>query len=186
MGFYINRFMRNGCSRKRYEWCEMRARDFKQSWDRGQKLEEQFYELVKLRDPNARRATPKEQYKHIDFYTNFGTIDVKSKKRIGRADVDEQETIVWLEYKNVQGRDGWLVSCVDIPAFERDDDFILVKRKDLLAMANKKCDLTNMVTKSSDALYKGYTRKGREDLITQVKMKDLINLNNRVWSKDGI
>lgn len=165
----------------------MRARDFKQSWDRGQELERKFYEILKLRDPNARQATPKEQYKHIDFFTYFGTIDVKSKKRIGRADADEQETIVWLEYKNVQGRDGWLVSpFVDILAFERDDDFILVKRKELQQMADKKCDLTDMVTKSSDALYKGYTRKGREDLITQVKMKDLINLNNRVWSKDGI
>ena len=164
----------------------MRARDFKQSWDRGQKLEEQFYELVKLRDPNARKATPKEQYKHIDFYTDFGTIDVKSKKRIGRADVDEQDTIVWLEYKNVQGRDGWLVSCVDILAFERDDDFILVKRKELQKMADELCDLTDMVTKSSEALYKGYTRKGREDLITQVKMKDIMKLEHKIWSKDAV
>lgn len=165
----------------------MRARDFKQSWNRGQELERKFYEILKLRDPNARQATPKEQYKHIDFFTYFGTIDVKSKKRIGRADADEQETIVWLEYKNVQGRDGWLVSpFVDILAFERDDDFILVKRKELQQMADKKCDLTDMVTKSSDALYKGYTRKGREDLITQVKMKDLIKLEHKIWSKDGI
>ena len=102
MELYINYFMRNDCSHRCYEWWQMRARDFKQSWDRGQELERKFYEILKLRDPNARQATPKEQYKHIDFFTYFGTIDVKSKKRIGRADVDEQETIVWLEYKNVQ------------------------------------------------------------------------------------
>ena len=164
----------------------MRAKDFTASWNRGQELERKFYEILKLRDKNARQATPKEQYKHIDFFTNFGTIDVKSKKRIGRADVDEQETIVWLEYKNVQGRDGWLVSGVDILAFERDDDFILVKRKELQQMADKLCNLDDMVDKTSDALYKGYTRKGRKDLITQVKMKDIMKLEHKVWSKDGV
>lgn len=120
------------------------------------------------------------------IFTYFGTIDVKSKKRIGRSDVNEQETIVWLEYKNVQGRNGWLVSCVDILAFERDDDFILVKRKELQQMADELCDLTDMVTKSSEALYKGYTRKGREDLITQVKMKDIMKLEHKIWSKDAV
>ena len=165
----------------------MRARDFTASWNRGQELERKFYEILKLRDKNARQATPQEQYKHIDFFTYFGTIDVKSKKRIGRADVDEQETIVWLEYKNVQGRDGWLVSpFVDILAFERDDDFILVKRKELQQMADELCNLDDMVDKSSDALYKGYTRKGRKDLITQVKMKDVMKLKHKVWSKDGV
>ena len=164
----------------------MRARDFKASWNRGQELERKFYEILKLRDKNARQATPQEQYKHIDFFTYFGTIDVKSKKRIGRADVDEQDTIVWLEYKNVQGRDGWLVSSVDILAFERDDDFILVKRKELQRMADKLCNLDDMVDKSSDALYKGYTRKGRKDLITQVKMKDIMELEHKVWSKYGL
>lgn len=164
----------------------MRARDFKASWNRGQELERKFYEILKLRDKNARQATPQEQYKHIDFCTYFGTIDVKSKKRIGRADIDEQETIVWLEYKNVQGRDGWLVSSVDILAFERDDDFILVKRKELQRMADKLCNLDDMVDKSSDALYKGYTRKGRQDLITQVKMKDLMKLKHRLWSKNAV
>ena len=164
----------------------MRAKDFKQSWDRGQELERKFYEILKLRDKNAREATRQEQYKHIDFFSYFGTIDVKSKKMIGRSDVNEQETIVWLEYKNVQGRNGWLVSCVDILAFERDDDFILVKRKELQQMADELCDLTDMVTKSSEALYKGYTRKGREDLITQVKMKDIMKLEHKIWSKDAV
>jgi len=164
----------------------MRARDFKQSWDRGQKLEDEFFELVKIRDPNARRATPKEQYRHIDFVTYFGTIDVKSKKRIGRADGEEQDTIVWLEYKNVQGKEGWLVSEVDILAFERDDDFILVRRGILHDMANSLCNLKDMVDKTSDALYKGYTRKGREDLITQVKMRDIMNIEHRVWRKHGV
>ena len=164
----------------------MRARDFKQSWDRGQKLEDEFFELVKMRDPNARRATSKEQYRHIDFVTYFGSIDVKSKKRIGRADGNEQDTIVWLEYKNVQGKEGWLVSMVDILAFERDDDFILVRRKALHEMANSLCNLNDTVDKSSDALYKGYTRKGREDLITQVKMSDIMNIEHRVWRKHGV
>ena len=145
-------------------------------------MEDEFYKLVQFHDPNARRATQQEQFEHIDFVTSFGTIDVKGRKR-GPAQIDEAETIVWLEYKNVVGNDGWLVSVVDILAFERDDDFILVGRKDLLRLANKLCNLEERVENSWDALYKGYTRRGRHDLVTKVKMRDIMELEHEIWNK---
>lgn len=161
----------------------MRAKDFKQSWDRGQKLEEEFFPLVLIRDENARRATRQEQFKHIDFVTSFGTIDVKSKKRLDRNNGDPQSEIVWLEYKNVAGNNGWLTSNVDFIAFERDDDFLIAYRKDIKILADLLCDVNDIVQDKKDVLYKGYTRKGRKDLLTQVTMKDLMQLNHKLWSK---
>ena len=162
----------------------MRARDFKQSWQRGQDLEDYFYQLLLNRDKNARRATRSEQFKHIDFFTSFGTIDVKAKKRLSRHEGTPQAERVWLEYKNVQGKDGWLVSDVDILAFERDDDFFLAYRKDIKLLADVMCNLSDLVTDKRDVLYKGYTRKGREDLLTIITMKDLMQLDHKLWSKE--
>ena len=161
----------------------MRAKDFKESWERGQQLETEFFQLVLIRDPNARAATTQEQFRHIDFVTSFGTIDVKSKKRIGRHQGEPQSEWVWLEYKNVQGKNGWLVSEVDILAFERDDDFLVVFRKDVKLLADELCNLNETVDNKKYALYKGYTRKGRKDLITLVSMADLMRLNYKLWSK---
>ena len=154
-----------------------------QSWKEGQKVEDGFAELLEQRDPNYKRATKQEQFRHIDFHTFFGTIDVKAKKKLNRRDAKGQDEYVWLEFKNVQGKDGWLCGETDIIAFERDNDFVLVSRHQLLQMAKSKCDLNKRVTYSRDALYKGYRRNGRKDLISIVKMGDILQIPHRIWDK---
>jgi hypothetical protein len=133
------------------------------SWNRGQNVEQSFARLLKQRDPNYQKANREDQFRHIDYHTNFGTIDVKAKKRINRSDSKEQDELVWVEFLNVQGRDGWLKSAVDIIAFERSNDFLLVKRNYLLGLAKSICNLKDRVKNSRDALYKGYQREGRKD-----------------------
>ena len=154
-----------------------------ESWNRGQTVENNFSSLLIKRDPNFRKSSLQEQYQHIDYFTNFGTIDVKAKKRIARGDGKTQDDFVWLEFKNVGGGTGWLCGKTDIIAFEREKDFILVKRKDLLKMAYAKCDLNKNVNSSKDALYKGYSRKGRNDLISIVKMIDILEIHHKIWIK---
>ena len=154
-----------------------------QSWKDGQKVEDSFAELLGQRDPNYKRATKQEQFRHIDFHTFFGTIDVKAKKKLNRRDSSGQNQYVWLEFKNVQGKTGWLCGETDVIAFERDNDFVLVQRSILLEMAKQKCNLNKRVLYSRDALYKGYQRKGRKDLITIVKMSDILELPHRIWDK---
>lgn len=154
-----------------------------ESWNRGQEVEKEFSALLKNRDPNFQKSSKDQQFQHIDYLTNFGKIDVKAKKRISRSDTEEQEEFIWLEFNNVQGKKGWLFGAADIIAFERNKDFILVKRKDLAEYAKKKCDIKNIVDKSSKALYKGYQRKGRKDLISLIKMKDLFEIKHRIWPK---
>jgi hypothetical protein len=155
-----------------------------ESWKRGQNLEDYFYKILLRRDENAQRSSQVEQFKHIDFITKFGTIDVKARKKINRKDKEPQSEIVWLEYRNTIGQTGWLLSEVDIIAFEQDDHFVLVHREDLQKMADKICNIEDMVERAGQALYKGYTRKGWKDLITQVKMKDILKLNHKKWRKE--
>ena len=83
----------------------------------------------------------------------------------------------------MQGKAGWLTGSPDIIAFERDKCFVLVKRADLLELVDNLCDLSYMVNQSSQALYKGYTRKGRADLLTVIKMTDLTLIKYRLWTK---
>jgi len=154
-----------------------------ESWNRGQVVESDFSKLLEARGISFRKATKQEQFNHIDYSTSIGTIDVKAQKRISRSDSSEQEEFIWLEFKNVQGNKGWLSGGTDIIAFERADDFVLVRRKDLFLWAKGKCDLNTLVTNSRGALYKGYSRKGRKDLISIVKMIDIMGLHHRVWKK---
>ena len=49
--------------------------------------------------------------------------------------------------------------------------------------AQSLCDLNNKVSNSKDALYKGYQRAGRKDLISIIKMSDIENLPHKVWKK---
>jgi hypothetical protein len=153
------------------------------SWNRGQRVEKEFTKLLKKRDPNYKKANRENQFRHIDYHTSFGTIDVKAQKRISRSDSNEQDELVWVEFLNVQGRNGWLKSAVDIIAFERENDFVLVKRNYLLGMAKVKCNIEDKVTNSSDALYKGYQRAGRKDLISIIKMEDILELPHTIWNK---
>lgn len=155
-----------------------------ESWKNGQSVESDFAKLLKQRDPDFKKSTREEQFRHIDYHSFFGTIDVKAKKKLNRLDSKGQDEFVWLEFKNIKGNVGWLCGETDIIAFERDNDFVLVSRSNLLDMAEKKCELNKRVTYSKDALYKGYQRKGRRDLISIVKMSDILSIPHRIWSKE--
>lgn len=157
----------------------MDCRQYKDAWRRGLKAEDEFGEILLDKKVMFRPATLNEQYKHIDYVLKTGTtIDVKSNKK--------DPTEVWLEYKNVRGGDGWLVANnLDLVAFERVDDFIIVKRVELLKLSNELCNIDNIVENKSNVLYNGYTRKkwGRDDLMTKIKMSDLEQIKNVIWKK---
>lgn len=160
----------NMSKEQRHEWQGSKA------WKRGHKVENEFAKLLEFRDPNFKRANLKEQRQHFDFITFFGTIDVKSKNAW-------DENLVWLEIKNVIGGTGWLCGQTDLIAFERDEYFLLVKRRRLLELVYEKCDLTKTVTDKLRALYKCYSRAGRKDLLTLVRWEDVINLPHQKWDK---
>ena len=156
------------------------------AWERGQKVEREFEALLKLRDPNFRRATLQEQYRHIDFVTYFGTVDVKAKKRMHRGASSTQDDNLWVEHTAVNGGAGWLrAEHLDILAFEREECFTLVKREDLLELVDNLCDLRIMDNDGTTnrPLYRGYTRRGRKDVLSIISYSDLDLIKTRTWMK---
>lgn len=146
-------------------------------------MEAEFEALLKLRDPKARRATQQEQFDHIDFISSFGTFDVKALGRVSRSDSSTQDERRWLELNNVAGRVGWLLAeRLDYLAFERLDDFIIVRREDLKELAKSLCQF-EYVDSPIEALYNLYQRRGRKDLLTVIRTDDMLALDHRVWLK---
>ena len=146
-------------------------------------MEAEFETLLKLRDPEARRATQQEQFDHSDFISNFGTFDVKALGRVSRGDTDTQDERRWLELNNVAGRVGWLLAeRLDYLAFEREDDFIIVRREDLKELAKSLCQF-EYVDSPIEALYNLYQRRGRKDLLTVIRTDDMLALDHRIWDK---
>ena len=110
--------------------------------------------------------------------------DGKARKRMSRKSKKLQDEFTWLEFRNVRGNTGWLCSGADTIAFERKHDFVLIDRHPLLQFAEDRCDLTDFVEESSDAIYKAYTREGRQDLISIVSMDDMMTeLPHTIWGK---
>ena len=142
------------------------------SWKAGQRSEDDFGALLLQRYPEARRATKEEQFKGMDWICSKGSIDVKTMKSLQRGGKVQQD-FIWLEFKNNVGDEGWLYGEMDWIAFEKEDRYVLCKRWDLCYIAERLCDLTSIVQSSEDALYKGYSRKNRKDLLSMIRSSDL-------------
>lgn len=165
---------------------------YKESIEQGQSAEDKFFRLAKLRGFQIHPATGMEQFDHVDFHLTSeeedgsmnAMVDVKARKRVKRRDVDPQDEWIWVEFKNVRGKDGWLYGLADFIAFEREEDFVLSFRKELVDWCESHVDLSNKVFSPDQAEYVTYTRKGKQDVISMVRMNDIIHLpNTAVWKK---
>ena len=152
------------------------------SWADGQETEASFGELLEERYPGARPATLAEQYMHIDWVCSAGSIDVKAMKRKSRTG-DKSQDIIWLEFKNNTGDKGWLYGKQDFIAFECIDHYLIVRTKHLQNLAEELCDTNKSVAIASDALYKGYTRRNRDDLISMIRRSDLLKIQHTKLNK---
>lgn len=153
----------------------------------GNSAEDLFYKILKNKG-EVKKATVKENKAHIDFFLTTGdktiTFDTKARKKANRKDSGVSDEWIWLEFKGVYGGLGWMLSeKTDFIAFERENDFIVVDRKLLLELALKICDLGSIVRNSSDAHYKGYNRYNRQDLISLIKMEDILSIKHEIWGK---
>lgn len=152
------------------------------SWTAGQASEDSFGELLKGKYPDARKATLEEQYEHKDWICSAGSIDVKALKSKNRGS-GRQEDYIWIEFKNNVGDDGWLYGTQDFVAFEGYDDYIIVRTSALRELCELFCYLNKRVDRASEALYKGYSRKNRSDLISMIRRSDLLNINHKILKK---
>lgn len=153
-----------------------------ESWVEGQKTESSFGEILENRYPGARQATLEEQYQHKDWICSAGSIDVKALKRKSRRG-GKTEDFIWLEFVNNSGDKGWLYGEQDFIAFECIDHYIIVRRQHLQDLAEELCQTDKKVARSSDALYKGYTRRNRDDLISMIRRSDLLKIQHTKLDK---
>lgn len=147
-----------------------------ESFENGQQVESEFGTLLKARYPEAREATLEEQYKHMDWICDKGSIDVKAMKAVSRGS-ELQDQLIWLEFKNRVGDNGWLYGEQDYIAFEYTNEYRIVPRMALAGLAEYLCDTDDMVDHARKALYRGYTRKGMADLLSMITTCDLMTLN---------
>lgn len=154
----------------------------------GESAEQSFEDLATSRGLKIKRANYDQQLAHIDFIltdkkNNIHLLDIKARKKVSRNSSEFSDDLVWIELKNVVGNDGWLYGCSDYIVFEREADFVIVPRVNLI----KICDslITNQtVNSASEALYKLYTRKNRKDLLTIIKMSDILTrTKTQIWPK---
>jgi len=120
---------------------------------------------------------------HIDYWLAMSSngnrwgVDVK-----GNNLPDE----IWCEFKNVQGKPGWMYGGATIIAFDMPEEggFAIVDREELAFFCEKHVS-NEVVTDKRQAYLKKYTRKDRQDVITILKLHDLKSLMSyRVWEYD--
>ena len=137
----------------------------------GQSGERRFYDSCKAAKKHIKKTGAATDMKHIDFVVDGKTYDVKGLKD------STKEGNILLELKNVQGKNGWC-NKEETPewiAFDMGGMFLCAKNKDLYEASVALCDLNDTVNKAKDCLYKGYTRKDRKDLMTMIKIADVLN-----------
>lgn len=149
----------------------------------GRVAEVRFIRCATSKGLDVKKSTSEEDMKqHVDYWMSMdgvtmGGVDVK-----GNNLPDE----IWVEFKNVQGKTGWLYGSAKIIAFDMPEEggFCIVDREELASF----CELTvsdEVVTEKKDAYLKKYTRKDRFDVITILKLHDLKSLlSYRVWEYD--
>jgi len=165
---------------------------------RGKFAENEFVKCALRRHYKIRPATSAEQFSHIDFILKGinpttrreveVTVDVKGIKKQHRKQKKTSDKWVWLEMVNVQGKTGWVHGKANFIAFERQCDFVVVKRASIQkwveASGRIRYDLP-YVRNSWEAKYRIYTRRGRKDQITLVKMADILKLDGAyLWKKE--
>ncbi|MGZ9234956.1 MAG: hypothetical protein ACXW4E_05470 [Anaerolineales bacterium] len=161
--------------------------DKKDCLELGQKAEDIFVRIASEKGWDIKPASAAENKDdHFDYQIKKGQgvykVEVKSKKRIHRADANTQGELVWIELHGVRCHDtGWLYGKADLIAFETNSSFRIVRRLDLIALVQKLVDFKSRVTLARDALYKIYSRSRRHDVLTLLRDEDLKEILWAEW-----
>lgn len=149
----------------------------------GLEAERAFFERMQKECKEVTRAEKKEnQDKTYDVICDGVKYDVKGQKRLNREDTAYSD-IVWLEFKNVRGDDGWLKGESDKIAFLRNKNFLIVDRVKLRDRARSLCkNLTILPWKEHARLYQ---RRGRKDIMMYVNFSDIEDLVEKTVEIEG-
>tara|TARA_R110000796_G_scaffold239969_1_gene360826 strand:- start:319 stop:837 length:519 start_codon:yes stop_codon:yes gene_type:complete len=156
---------------------------------RGNNGEFGFVDILHREGFQFKEIKGKRQWEdHIDFLFWKGesewSVDVKALKKMSRWDKEVNPDIIWVEFKNVRGNEGWLHGKATHIAFELVNEFIVVQTTDLAKLCDKIVDKKKRVSKAKEALYSLYTRKGQKDEISIIKLSDVQSLPHSLLQKE--
>lgn len=142
--------------------------------------DETFIRIAKARGLSIEKTSFNEDmYDHIDYYVTYKGIrfpvDIKSSKRTLTLSGDSKELMeqwVWIELKNVAGNLGWLYGKARYIAYIFNNSMWLINRKKLIEFIDKK--VTKKFVRKEEASYKLYQRQDRKDVLTLVKLGDIM------------
>ena len=100
--------------------------------------------------------------------------DVKGMKKYNRHDTQTIQKYTWIESRNVHGKPGWIKGQADYIVFERESTWVITNRQELRELVNEKVKEKNYSI--GKGVYELYTREGRQDLLTLVPFKDILDL----------
>lgn len=156
----------------------------------GQEVERRF--VIQLVDTYGGTWKPADKEtdikKHIDVLwitpdKKVVSFDVKGLRKNNRTDNTYDDTITWLEIRNVHGQPGWLYGEEDYIAFETNTEWIIVEPTRLIQLLNTHVVNGDLSHTMPDKPYIYYQRAGRRDVIVKVRMKDVREVANKVIDK---
>lgn len=117
--------------------------------------------------------------KHIDIWWyspqkgKIG-IDVKGLRKNNRSDSKTDDTINWLEIKNIQGDKGWIFGDMDYIAFLTNNEVLFVKPHKIYGLLLQNTIGKNLVYENNNLeFYQPYQRYKRKDIIVKIPTEDL-------------
>jgi hypothetical protein len=153
----------------------------------GKEKEIEFSELLLSEYGGEVLKSSKEDdmYNHIDiiwtYKNNSYSFDIKGAKKASRSDYVPDYNIHWIELQNVRGNLGWLYGKADYIAFETLDDWLVVKRTDIINLIDKKV-IDKLISKSKN-FYTYYQRDNRQDIVVKVPTDDLRRIARKILLK---
>ena len=160
----------------------------------GSFAEKKFYEAAVKRNFTAYKTDLEtDQYDHVDYTIEKQinntvckrSVEVKGLKRRNRNDDDFDDTIVWIEYKNVNGGTGWTFAKAQLFVFKLKYSFLVASAEEVRQLLqklkddNKLSSDIKMTNPDIDNLvYQKYTRYGNKEIIMMVHRSDIENLKS--------
>ena len=152
------------------------------SRQQGDLSEKRFVEACEKVGYEVKKATVKEDmFAHIDYWVkrkgSWYGVDVKGNRH---------PKTIWVEFKNVQGKEGWLNGQAEFISFDIAElgGFCVVRREELKEWCVVNVD-SKFVTKE-DAYRKLYQRAERKDVLTKIYLTDLEELKSFTLLKYAI
>ena len=124
-----------------------------------------------------------DMFSHWDFKIQGYKYDAKSKKM---TSVDGKKYI-WVEFRNVRGRKGWLFGEADFIAFDFGAFWVVAGRKKLLEAIKPRVDWDTMINEVDKKVpWKMYSREGREDGVMWIDTMCIMQTEPQIWWKSKL